>query len=137
MCFKKRPLHYLCYCSPLSSFTPICLRTHVHQVNINSNVCTRYLICILNVQCCPDIDAPTILGCPGNTAQPTDPVQSTAVVSWTDPTAVDNADPYPAISCTPVSGSEFAVGITEVVCKATDANENKAVCQFNVVITGW
>ena len=70
-------------------------------------------------------------------AQTTDPGQSTAVVTWTDPTAVDNMDPNPVFSCTHVSGSEFNIGITEVVCKATDANENKAVCRFNVVITGW
>ena len=66
----------------------------------------------------------------------TDPGRSTAVVTWTDPTAVDNVDPNPAISCTPVSGSEFAIGITEVVCEARDANENTATCRFTVLVVG-
>ena len=69
-------------------------------------------------------------------AQTIDPVQFTAVVTWTDPTAVDNADLNPAISCTPVSGSEFVVGITEVVCEARDANENTATCRFAVLVKG-
>ena len=90
----------------------------------------------MNVQSYSDNEAPTILGCQGDMTQPTDPGKSTGVVSWTDPTAVDNIDPNPAISCTPVSGSEFVVGITEVVCEATDSNENKATCRFDVTITG-
>ena len=68
--------------------------------------------------------------------QPTDPGRFTAVVTWTDPAAVDNVDPNPTISCTPVSGSEFVVGITEVVCEASDSNENRDECAFNVNVTG-
>ena len=83
-----------------------------------------------------DKEVPKFSACPGAMTQPTDPGSSTAVVTWTDPTAVDNIDPNPVVSCTPVSGSEFVVGITEVVCEATDSNENKATCRFAVAVTG-
>ena len=83
-----------------------------------------------------DNEAPEISACPNDLTQHTDPGLSTALVTWTDHTAVDNVDPNPVVSCTPVSGSEFAVGITEVVCKATDANENQAKCRFTVLVTG-
>ena len=83
-----------------------------------------------------DNEAPKIHGCPVAMTQHTDPGRATAVVTWTDPTAVDNIDPNPAISCTPVSGSEFVIGITEVVCEAGDANENTDMCRFTVAITG-
>ena len=88
------------------------------------------------VQSYSDNETPTIFGCPGDMTQLPDSGQSTAVVTWTNPTAVDNIDPNPVVSCTPVLGSEFTVGIMEVVCEATDNNENKAVCRFTVTIIG-
>ena len=57
----------------------------------------------------------------------------TALVTWTDPTAVDkNVDPQPVISCTPASGSEFNIGIHDVVCEAVDESGNNDTCSFDV-----
>ncbi len=56
-------------------------------------------------------------------------------VQFTPPTATDNEDPNPVITCDPVSGSVFAVGTTTVTCTARDANGNVSTGTFNVVVT--
>ena len=58
------------------------------------------------------------------------------MLTWDIPTAVDNADPSVRVACIPEPGSEFAVGVTDVVCEATDKNKNTAVCIFSVNVTG-
>jgi X-Pro dipeptidyl-peptidase len=45
-------------------------------------------------------------------------------VTFTLPTATDNEDPNPVVTCDPASGSNFVVGTTTVTCVATDANGN-------------
>ena len=66
------------------------------------------------------------------------PVEATgpggAVVSFTA-AANDLADPNPAVSCSPASGSTFALGTTPVSCTATDASGNHASApSFNVTV---
>ena len=51
------------------------------------------------------------------------------------PTAADAADPSPDVSCTPASGSWFAVGTTCVSCTATDASGNVAQASFQVTVS--
>jgi HYR domain len=48
-----------------------------------------------------------------------------AVVTYAAPTAIDEAGPSPesVVSCTPASGSTFAVGTTTVTCTATSADD--------------
>jgi hypothetical protein len=46
--------------------------------------------------------------------------------------ASDNRDPNPTVSCSPASGSFFAVGDTTVNCTATDASGNVASGSFTV-----
>ena len=46
-----------------------------------------------------------------------------AVVNF-NVTATDAVDPNPTVSCTPQSGSTFALGTTQVSCTATDASGN-------------
>jgi len=48
---------------------------------------------------------------------------SGAVVSYAQPTAVDEDSTSPAVSCSPASGSTFPVGTTLVTCTATDADD--------------
>ncbi|MGB5210434.1 MAG: HYR domain-containing protein [Gammaproteobacteria bacterium] len=55
-----------------------------------------------------------------------------ATVSWVF-MAVDNADPAPALSCTPAQGV-FAIGTTPVVCTATDASGNSSSIGFQVTV---
>ncbi len=58
-----------------------------------------------------------------------------AVVTWTDPTAVDDVDPGPVVACDPASGSMFPVGATKVTCTATDASGNAASATFDVTVS--
>jgi hypothetical protein len=46
--------------------------------------------------------------------------------------ATDNCDSSPTVTCSPPSGSGFAVGTTTVNCMATDASGNQSSCSFTV-----
>ena len=65
------------------------------------------------------------------TAEATGP--SGAVVSYTA-SASDLVDGAVDISCSPASGSTFALGTTHVSCSATDAAENTALGGFDVTV---
>lgn len=55
-----------------------------------------------------------------------------SVVSYTPPQAVDGVEgPLPA-TCTPPPGSRFAIGTTEVVCRASDSSGNQGAVAFDV-----
>jgi alpha-tubulin suppressor-like RCC1 family protein len=56
-----------------------------------------------------------------------------AVVTFTA-TAVDNADGSRPVSCTPPSGSTFAIGTTTVNCSASDLSGNTAAGSFIVTV---
>lgn len=58
-----------------------------------------------------------------------------AVVSFTV-TATDEDPASPAVSCTPASGSVFAIGTTTVSCTATDTAGNTATASFVVTVVG-
>jgi hypothetical protein len=51
-----------------------------------------------------------------------------------DAAATDNADPSPAVSCTPSSGSTFPLGSTTVTCTATDNAGNTSSASFVVTV---
>jgi hypothetical protein len=76
---------------------------------------------------CPDTRPPT-LDCPTSITAPA-PGVVTFVVSSTD-----DRDPCPEVVCSPPSGSFFTVGVTQVVCTATDASGNQATCAFLVIV---
>ena len=76
---------------------------------------------------------PVLAGVPSETTvEATSPAGAT--VTFTAPTATDLVDGSVAVSCTPVSGTTFAVGTTEVACMATDSAGNLAIARFDVVI---
>jgi hypothetical protein len=78
-----------------------------------------------------DTTAPT-LTLPANiTTEAAGP--SGATVSYTA-TASDVVDGALAPSCTPASGSTFAIGTTTVTCSSTDAHGNKATGTFTVTV---
>ena len=56
-----------------------------------------------------------------------------AAVTYTA-TADDTNPAHPPVSCTPASGSTFAIGTTTVNCEATDAAGNKATGSFTVTV---
>jgi len=51
-----------------------------------------------------------------------------------NPQAIDNIDELITPTCSPASGSVFAIGTTEVVCTATDSSGNTSSNTFNVII---
>ncbi len=76
---------------------------------------------------------PPVVGVPADvTAEATS--ASGAAVTYTAPTATDENPANPAVSCNPASGSTFGLGITPVVCSATDAAGNTGTSQFNVIV---
>jgi len=60
---------------------------------------------------------------------------SSAVVTYTLPTATDLVDGAVAVSCLPASGATFAVGSTTVTCSAHDAAGNAATSTFQVIVS--
>ena len=57
-----------------------------------------------------------------------------AVVTWATPAAVDEVDGEVPVTCTPASGSTFALGSARVGCSATDAAGNSAAVTFRVIV---
>jgi len=51
-------------------------------------------------------------------------------------TSTDAVDPLPVVSCSPPSGSTFAVGTTTVACTATDNSANSSSGSFTVTVVG-
>jgi hypothetical protein len=80
-----------------------------------------------------DNQAPSLNGCPGNVTKYTAPGVP-ALVTWTDPTAIDNCQQSVQVTCTPTNGSTFASGTTLVTCLANDASGNANTCAFSVII---
>jgi hypothetical protein len=56
-------------------------------------------------------------------------------VSYTVPTATDAVSGSISGSCTPPSGTHFAVGSTLVTCTATDSSGNTGTASFHVGVT--
>ena len=57
-----------------------------------------------------------------------------AVVRYSQPVAVDAVDGAVSVSCSPRSGTRFAVGRTTVTCEAVDASGNTATARFVVLV---
>jgi len=81
-----------------------------------------------------DTQPPTIT-CPANltavTNQNACQIAACLVVTFPPPTASDNC-PGVVVACNPPSGSCFPIGVTTVVCTATDTAGNTATCSFTV-----
>jgi hypothetical protein len=79
-----------------------------------------------------DTTPPVLSGVPADKTVSTS--GTSAVVTWTDPTATDDTDPNPQVACDPSSGSSFGLGTTSVTCSATDASGNAAQAAFDVTV---
>jgi hypothetical protein len=95
--------------------------------------------CNFNVELVPpsicDIDTtkPILSNCPANISLTT--TVTTAIATWTAPTATDNCTTSPSVLGTQNSGFAFPIGISTVTYTATDAKSNSATCSFNVTVT--
>jgi len=77
---------------------------------------------------------PPAITCPANVTTSTDPNQCSAVVTYSNATAVDNCPGVGTPSCAPPSGSAFPKGTTTVTCTVSDASGNSASCTFTVTV---
>lgn len=81
----------------------------------------------------PDVDAPVFdPAVETATAEATGP--DGATVNFPTPTATDNLDGEVVVTCSPVSGSLFELGITNVTCTASDAAGNPAQVSLTVTV---
>jgi hypothetical protein len=62
------------------------------------------------------------------------PTSSAGAVVTFAPTAVDAVDGSRTVSCSPTSGSIFALGTTKVTCSASDTAGNTATGSFDVLV---
>jgi RHS repeat-associated protein len=56
------------------------------------------------------------------------------VATFTLPTATDDLDPFPTVSCSRESGSTFALGTTTITCTATDDAGNSSSASFRIQV---
>jgi sugar lactone lactonase YvrE len=97
----------------------------VTDIHGNSATCTQQVIVV-------DNQKPTI-NCPTNIVTSADPGQcSKSNVTYTA-TATDNCTNV-TVSCTPASGSTFAIGTNSVSCTAIDGSGNTNSCKFTVTL---
>ncbi|MBL8189385.1 MAG: HYR domain-containing protein [Acidobacteria bacterium] len=80
-----------------------------------------------------DTTAPAIGACPTNQTVSAG-ANCTAAVTFSTPTANDNCTTTPTVTCSPASGSSFALGVTTVTCTARDAANNSSSCSFTVTV---
>jgi len=80
----------------------------------------------------PDTTPPQ-LTVPQSVSTSTSPGSSTATVIF-DVTATDNVG-VQSTGCTPPSGSQFPVGVTQVTCTVTDTSGQTTTKTFNVTVT--
>ena len=76
---------------------------------------------------------PPVITCPANITRVNAPGQCGATVNFTV-TAADNCTGTVTVTVQPASGSFFAVGVTTVNARATDAAGNTATCSFTVTV---
>src|SRR5205823_5675031 len=78
-----------------------------------------------------DTTPPQLSVPPNTTAEATG--AAGAVVTYSA-TATDSVDGALAVSCTPASGSTFALGATTVSCSASDRSNNTGTASFTVTV---
>jgi hypothetical protein len=111
----------------LGTTTVTCTATDADQ---NSSLATFGV----TVHLTPDTTPPVLSGLPSNISiETTDAAGLT--VDYAMPTATDDRDPAPAVSCDPPPGALFAMGTTTVTCTAMDADGNSSSGTFEVTVT--
>ncbi|XP_033099723.1 uncharacterized protein LOC117103263, partial [Anneissia japonica] len=90
----------------------------------------------VTVEAYPDEIDPEIQNCPVDQSVDTDIGSSSATVTWTPPTAIDNSNVNPTLTATIEPGTEFNIGTTTVQYIARDSSGNTAICSFMVTVIG-
>jgi hypothetical protein len=111
------------YTFPLGATLVSCSATDAHANTANGS----FTITVV------DTTAPVLTVPSGMTVEATGP--SGATVNYTGLSATDEVTASPTITCSPASGSLFALGSTQVSCTATDAASNTSAAKtFNVSV---
>jgi hypothetical protein len=94
----------------------------------------RSITCTFTVTVNAPVHLPSALDitCPADVSVLATAGQGTAVVNYPPPTVTPASGT--TVSCSPPSGSNFPIGATNVICKATDASGDMAVCAFRVTV---
>ncbi|XP_071961245.1 hyalin-like [Antedon mediterranea] len=87
-------------------------------------------ICVFKVTV-DDFYAPIVI-CPENIEEYSDTDRNQ--VTWNKPSVTDNVDTCLSANCTPISGSSFNIGSTDVTCSVMDTVGNTGSCTFTVQI---
>ena len=82
-----------------------------------------------------DIIPPVFLNLPANMSASADLGACHTAMSWVSPSASDNCGPPPMVSASHISGSDFPVGVTEVVFTAEDLAGNQSTAFFTITVT--
>merc|ERR1711962_779374 len=98
---------------------------------MNYAKCVFYVTVSTNVV---DNVQPVISNCPSNRAVTASAGASSAVVTWTEPTAVDNSGVTVNRVSTASPGDSFNLGTTTVTYTFTDNSGNPALCSFTVTV---
>ncbi|CEF49027.1 unnamed protein product [uncultured bacterium] len=80
-----------------------------------------------------DAIAPLVIAPPSQTVQQSN--ATGAIVTYPKPSSTETGSGIATSGCTPVSGSNFPVGITTVTCSATDRAGNTGVSSFTITVT--
>ncbi|MDJ0813397.1 MAG: HYR domain-containing protein [Woeseiaceae bacterium] len=81
-----------------------------------------------------DVTPPELSGVPAGFDNVEATERAGAQVTWPAPTATDLVDKSVPVTCSPSSGSTFALGTTTVTCSATDQLGNSASAMFDVSV---
>lgn len=57
-----------------------------------------------------------------------------AIAAYALPTAIDNIDGPAGVTCAPLSGAPFPIGVTTVTCSSADATGNTSTSTFTVTV---
>lgn len=81
-----------------------------------------------------DSSPPIIMNCPDDIQEDIEIGTLTIIVTWTEPTAVDNSGQDSMVTRNSFPGMPFAAGTREVVYIFSDSDNNEATCSFNVTV---
>ncbi|XP_072014221.1 hyalin-like [Amphiura filiformis] len=92
--------------------------------------------CIFSITIVPmqDTVPPVVNSCP-STLSYTVPFGTTSrIVTWTEPTAIDNSGMTPTVTQSHPNGGNFPVGTTQVTYTFSDDARNEVMCSFTITI---
>jgi hypothetical protein len=108
---------------PVGTTTVNCSATDAHGNTANGS----FHVTVVLVDTTP----PVLTGVSDVSVEANGPTGS--VVIFPTPTAVDDVDgPIAVVICSPASGTTFPLGVTTVVCSATDSHGNTGMASFTV-----